>query len=449
MKLILTDYIILSIGISVLISFIYFSIISYKEKEKNASAKLAIIGIAIFLLLFSLAIYNFKFKEIISLTIITILPISLIILLFPFRKKHNIKRIIPKKQIDERDIMFSRYNLKEDTEEYNNYYLENPELKDFDDYLRKKPGLLSDKSSLYNKHIFNATKASFSVSQHLKSIVKGKAKQKKEINKEETTKFIKAWVKHLGAVSVGITELKNYHLYSHHGRELHGKKVINKDKYAIAFTVEMDKDLIDSSPNAPTILESAKKYVDAAVIAVQLAEYIRNLGYNASAHIDESYEVVCPLVARDAGLGEIGRMGLLMTPELGPRVRIAVVTTELELITDSIKYEPSVINFCTICKKCADSCPSNAISFNKQENIDGVIRWQINQEKCFEFWTQTGTDCGRCISVCPYSHPNNLMHNVVRSGIKNSTLFSLLALKMDDYFYGRKPKSKVSEKFGV
>ncbi len=47
---------------------------------------------------------------------------------------------------------------------------------------------------------------------------------------------------------------------------------------------------------------------------------------------DAHFRVVCPLVARDAGLGEIGRMGLLMTPELGPRVCIGVVTTDAPLV---------------------------------------------------------------------------------------------------------------------
>ncbi len=449
MKLMLTDYIILIIGIITLFLFIYFSVISYNENEKQASIKLAIIGILAFLLFLTVDIYSFQYKNLISISIIIFVAITFIILLFPYQKKNNLNSRIPKKQIDERDIMFSRYNLIEHTNKYNNYYSENPELKDFDDYLRNKPGLLSEKSALYNQHLFSATEATFTVSQHLKSIVQGIPRERKTVNIIETTNFIKNWVTHLGAVSVGITELKEYHLYSHHGRKFHGEKIVNNDKYAIAFTVEMDKDLIDSSPNAPTILESSKKYVDAAVIAVQLAKYIRNLGFNASAHIDESYEVVCPLVARDAGLGEIGRMGLLMTPELGPRVRIAVVTTEIELITDSINEQPSIINFCTICKKCAESCPSNAISFNKQENIDGTIRWQINQEKCFEFWVNIGTDCGKCVSVCPYSHPNNLMHNIIRSGIRNSSIFSILALKMDDYFYGRKPKTKISEKLGL
>lgn len=59
-----------------------------------------------------------------------------------------------------------------------------------------------------------------------------------------------------------------------------------------------------------------------------MSAFLNKPGFNSRAHIDGDYELICPLVARDAGLGEIGRMGLLMTPRLGPRVRIAVVTTE-------------------------------------------------------------------------------------------------------------------------
>jgi len=138
-------------------------------------------------------------------------------------------------------------------------------------------------------------------------------------------------------------------------------------------------------------------------------------------------------------LGEIGRMGLLMTPKLGPRVRISVVTTNMPLQIDKPLNDYSVIDFCTICKKCAEACPSQAISLKPQEVIDGVKRWQINQEKCFTLWCTLGTDCGRCISVCPYSHPDNLLHNIVRTGNKNSNLFRKAALHLDDYFYGRKP----------
>jgi ferredoxin len=171
--------------------------------------------------------------------------------------------------------------------------------------------------------------------------------------------------------------------------------------------------------------------------------FLKELGHDALAHIDGNYQVICPIVAKDAGLGELGRMGLLMTPKHGPRVRIAVVTTNMPLIIDKPSFEPSIIDFCNICKKCATTCPGNAISNENQEKIGNDIRWQINQEKCYNYWTICGTDCGRCLSVCPYSHPNNLLHNFVRTGLKNSMIFRRFALKMDNILYGKKPASGI------
>lgn len=135
-------------------------------------------------------------------------------------------------------------------------------------------------------------------------------------------------------------------------------------------------------------------------------------------------------------------MGLLITPKLGSRVRIAVISTDMPLIVDERKPDNSVIDFCTICKKCADVCPSRSIPFVDRKLIDGVLRWQICQETCFTYWCSVGTDCGKCMSSCPYSHQNNLMHNFIRWGISNSMIFRRFALKMDDLFYRRIPKVK-------
>jgi reductive dehalogenase len=197
--------------------------------------------------------------------------------------------------------------------------------------------------------------------------------------------------------------------------------------------------MLDYAPHGPAIMESAQQYLNAGGIAIQIAEFIHALGYPARAHLDGNYRVVCPLVARDAGLGEIGRMGLLMTPELGPRVRLAVVTTDLPLIPDSRRRDPSVIEFCTRCKKCAVACPSRAISFDDRHEIDGVKRWQINSEACFTYWCTVGTDCGRCVRACPYAHPNNILHNSVRFGVRRFPLFRRAAIKLDDWLYGRNP----------
>jgi reductive dehalogenase len=190
-------------------------------------------------------------------------------------------------------------------------------------------------------------------------------------------------------------------------------------------------------------MESALQYLRCGVMAVQLADLIRRLGYRARAHVDGNYRVICPLVARDAGLGEFGRMGLLMTPRLGPRVRIAVVTTDLPLAADSPASDLATIDFCLRCKKCAESCPSRAISFeDPAEDENGVVRWRIDAEACFTLWGRLGTDCARCMAVCPYSHPDNAMHALVRWGIRRNGLLRRGAVWMDDLVYGRRPPPK-------
>jgi ferredoxin len=172
---------------------------------------------------------------------------------------------------------------------------------------------------------------------------------------------------------------------------------------------------------------------------VPLAATLRELGHPARAHIDGNYRVIAPLVARDAGLGEIGRMSILMTPRLGPRVRLGVVTTDAELNPDPYKPDHAVIDFCSICKKCAVNCPCQAIPHGERQETDGSLRWRMDADACFLYWNTVGTDCARCMAVCPYSHPDNGFHNLVRGGIARSGGFRRVALILDDWFYGRKP----------
>jgi reductive dehalogenase len=350
----------------------------------------------------------------------------------------------PRVRIDERDIMFSRRLLEPGSRRFREYYAANPDKKAPDEAFRAEPGLLSPGASASHPLAFPAADASFATIEHLRPFVSGETAAKTlEIDAPTATDFLERWTRKLGAVSVGFTELEEYHLYTHVGRGPDwGQPVTLDHRYAIALTVEMDKATLDHAPLAPTVMESAQQYVESGVIAIQLAEFIRRLGYPARAHIDGNYRVVCPLVARDAGLGEIGRMGLLMTPELGPRVRIAVVTTDLPLVPSARRRDPTMIDFCTRCRKCADVCPSDAIQFGDRVDMDGVRRWQIDSEACFTFWCATGTDCARCMRACPYSHPDNWLHNLVRAGVRRSPRFRRLAIRGDDWLYGRKPAPK-------
>ncbi len=417
-------------------------LVSFYEKETRAGIRFLFLSLILPALFFTPLFLTTYLAEITSASL-NILFYGFILISFvplPFGKKKE--GIVPREKMDERDTMFSRNLLKPGTKEFETYYSKNPNKKEKDDKFRKNPGLLAEGTLFYDKQIFNAAEANFDLITENRAFVTGPvAEEKIEVDPKKSSRFIKQLAKKFGALDAGITELKNEHLYSHRGRtHNYGKKVENHHKFAIALTVEMDHDFVRNAPYALAVLESSRQYVRSGMIALRIAQYIRRMGYDARAHIDGEYEVICPLVARDAGLGEIGRMGLLMTPDHGPRVRIVVVTTSIPLLVDERKEEYSMIDFCKTCKKCAEVCPSRAIPFDDRKAINGVLRWQIDQEACFTYWTKAGTDCARCMSVCPYSHPDNFLHKIIRYGIKNSPVFGYFAVKMDDFFYGRKPK---------
>jgi len=58
---------------------------------------------------------------------------------------------------------------------------------------------------------------------------------------------------------------------------------------------------------------------------------IANLGHEATANHLLHYTAILPPLAVDAGLGEIGRLGYLMTKEFGPRIRLSAVTITFRL----------------------------------------------------------------------------------------------------------------------
>jgi ferredoxin len=334
-----------------------------------------------------------------------------------------------------------------DSEEHKVYYSLRPENLKPDEKLRSLPGLLAADAQKADPLVFPTAEASFDLTEALRDRVDGiVAEEQVRISPEVITPYLKGLIRHLGADQVGITALHPTHVYSHVGRGtgIYGEPITLTHSYAIAFTVEMDYALMGTAPDAPVVLESARKYVDGAVIAVHIANLCRRLGYPARAHIDGNYQVIAPLVARSAGLGEIGRMGILMTPKLGPRVRLSVVTTDLPLVPDLRRNGQSMIDFCSICMKCVENCPSKAIPSGAREEIDGAYRWKLNEDRCFHYWNVIGSDCGICMAVCPYSHPDNWAHNLIRAVIDRSGFARRVMLRLDDLFYGRKPPHRIA-----
>lgn len=429
------------IGVLLFAALLYAAVVSLLDGERRAAFVSLLLSFLVPLPFIAAGTLEFPNRHLVAVALLVIAAAAVLVMLVPVPGRHERMEDTPQTRIDERDIMFSRRLLEPGTKLFEEYYERNPEKKSWDDKFRSRPGLLASGAAYYDPFAFKAATASFDTIERLRPHVDGLvAENEIDTDPGEVTQFLRGWALKLGAHSVGITELRDYHMYSVVGRGPdYGRPVEHEHDYAIALTVEMDSAMLKAGPRGSTVMESAQAYVDSGTIAVQMAMFIRSLGYDARAHIDGNYRVVCPLVARDAGLGEIGRMGLLMTPDLGPRVRIAVVTTDLRVIPDEREPDSTVLDYCVHCKKCATCCPPWAIPFEDRKVIDGVARWQINQELCYIYWSHTGTDCGRCVSVCPYSHSRRLLHNLVRWAVRRSSLFRRMAIPLDTLFYGRKP----------
>lgn len=371
------------------------------------------------------------------------LVLAILVLLFPWKERPVPVREGEEGRIDERTIMFSRAGLEPGTERFAGFYQTYPAYQAPDDVWRALPGLLRPGSLFYQPFLFRAAESTFYTVGGLHDLTDGPVDAGiPEYDPDVLLRFLRGWASGMGAHSMGVTRLKKSHLYSVGGRNHnYGQPVVNEHSHAIALTVEMDSRHVKSSPRGPIVMESSRQYLSSGTMAVQVAAWLRSLGYEARAHIDGHYDLRCTLVARDAGLGEIGRMGLLMTPRLGPRVRIAVVTTTAPLPVTPAVPDGSVIRFCQSCKKCALACPAQAIPHDERHITNGALQWTISQEKCFTYWCKAGTDCGRCIAVCPYSHPDNLLHQSVRYLIRRAPLFRRLAVRADDWIYGKKPPS--------
>lgn len=176
---------------------------------------------------------------------------------------------------------------------------------------------------------------------------------------------------HYGADLVAITKMKPEFYYSVRGRRDYGKKIDKHHKYGIVIAKEMSIDMVNRAPpKMSTVIETSNIYLQLGVLGLQLSTYISGLGYSARNHMDGNYLVVAPpLVAQAAGLGQIGRHGLLLTPpQFGGRVRLGVVTTDLDLVEDQV-HKSNLASLCDHCDKCVRTCPGKAIPTDKKKKL--------------------------------------------------------------------------------
>jgi reductive dehalogenase len=264
---------------------------------------------------------------------------------------------------------------------------------------------------------------------------------------EEMSRHIKKVAKIFGADLVGICRVHPNWVYSHEfntiSREHYPIELPEGCYNAIVLAIAMDYEGIQMSPTALEGGAVGFGYSMMVFVANLLAVFIRGLGYRAIPSGNDT-ALSIPL-AMAAGLGELGRFGLLITKEFGPRVRLCKVFTDLPLSYDT--YRPlGAKRFCEDCKKCATYCPSQAITKGEMttegyniSNHSGTLKWYVDCEKCFQFWAKNRTDCGNCIRVCPFNKPKGIIHDISKAMIRKTALFNRFLIWIDDILGYDKP----------
>ncbi len=238
------------------------------------------------------------------------------------------------------------------------------------------------------------------------------ATRKTEATAPENSADVKRAGEFLGADAVGICDYDERWVYTHrYSRQKLSDKAMDLPdglSHVVVIVNEMDHQTIQTVPSALSGAATGQGYSRDIIAVLSLTQYIRNLGYRAIASLNDT-ALSIPL-AIQAGLGQYGRHGLLITPEFGPRVRIAKIFTDLPLMPDA-PIDFGVTETCELCRRCSDGCPVKAIpngapKFEAQDSVShlkGVKKWTIKAKQCFKFWVNQGTDCSICIRVCPYN----------------------------------------------
>ena len=231
------------------------------------------------------------------------------------------------------------------------------------------------------------------IKESLRTLDENPAQPKTEAS-QELIKELEAEAFKLGAASIGYTKLPRRWVFK--------DKAVLYDN-AIVVSMEMDADGINSAPSIACMRTVMETYRDLGDINNKLAIFLRERGYGAHAGHPLNGLTLYPPLAHLAGLGWMGLNGLIITPEHGPRVRLAAVFTSIQnLPFNEGNKHVWVREFCEQCMICHRECPPDAFFEEPVERQDGRVTY-VKNELCFPYFNKYH-GCSICVKVCPFNY---------------------------------------------
>lgn len=171
---------------------------------------------------------------------------------------------------------------------------------------------------------------------------------------------------------------------------------------AFVYTMEMDKDVIDTAPSHDALIEVLSTYSSLGEVAISLTKHLRDEGFGAYPGFPIGGMVDYVRVAELAGIGAIGYHGMLISPDNGTRQRINIVYTNMDIPQPQAKMHEWILDFCAMCNKCVRDCPPQAIYTDGEVNPVTGRKKTLDYDKCLDYYG-SHNGCAVCVKTCPFS----------------------------------------------
>lgn len=207
----------------------------------------------------------------------------------------------------------------------------------------------------------------------------------------DVTNQIREKARNLGFGEVGFTRFDYHYAFL-------AKKSWVQYEHVICLAIEQDYIMTQSAPSLQAEQAHYGAYELEGALLLDLAEYIRGLGYHAQVHSpNDNSSVFIPMFVA-AGLGQLGANGQLLSPHFGSRSRLALLTTDAPLTHDD-PVDYGINNFCKECQICVNRCPGRALV---REKVwwRGVEKFKVIYDRCRPIMGRY-SGCAICIKTCP------------------------------------------------
>ena len=245
---------------------------------------------------------------------------------------------------------------------------------------------------------------------------------------KDMTEEIKHRARELG-FEVGITRLDKRYVFKF-------VRDFVKFEHAICLAYEQDYEGTQGAPGMSAERPHFQTYRYMTPPALELGNYIRSLGYRAQVHHPDDNVVATIALFVEAGIGQLGANGQLLSPHFGSRARHTVITTDAP-----VTYDPPVDYgmhaFCNICQVCVNRCPGRALMRDKVW-WRGVQKHKLIYRRCRPVIARY-EGCAVCMKVCPiqrYGMKNVLGHYASTGQVlgKGTHLLEGYTMKGKGYF---------------